>query len=114
MVAFDEVDLEDLSAREAGLEVVDVRNRIGVARGALVEVAVVSAWAGSAVFLGHHVEARARRRIRTSTDARGTHDIEILLGNPEFVGGQSSLQGQPLGIDEAFDTVARVRARSDL
>ena len=64
VIPLDEVDLgKEAAPGEIGGEVVEVRNRVGVADGALVEVAIVAAGARGAVFFGDHVESGAPRQI---------------------------------------------------
>ena len=85
MVPLDEVDFrEDLASGEIGREIVEMWDGVGVADSALVEAPIVAAGAGGAVLLGDHVEARTPRRVRPATNARGTHQIEVLFGKAKL------------------------------
>ena len=109
VITFHQVNFgEEAAPGEACCEVVDVGNVVGVAGGSFIEVAVVATWAGRSIFLCDHVEARAPRGIRTTTNACRAHHIEALFGDPELFGGQSPrrrLDRRSRGVDKTLDPV---------
>ena len=110
MITFHLVNFgENATSGEIGCEIVDVRDGVGVSGGAFVQAEIVSTRASGPVLFGDHMEARAAGGIRASTDARGSHHVEILLRDLEFFGGQSPrrcLDGRPCHLDEALDSMA--------
>ena len=85
-----------------------MRNGVGVAGRLLVEAAVVAARARGAVLLGDHVEAGTPRRVRTSANARGAHEIEVFFGESKLFWRQPPrrrLDRRAGSVDEAFDAV---------
>ena len=81
--------LKNSTSGEIARKVVYVRDGVGVSNGAFIEAPIVFAWVGRSILLGDHVEARAPRGIRVVTDARGAHQVKVLLRDPEFLRGQS-------------------------
>ena len=115
VVTFDEVDFrEDPASGEAGREVLDMRNGVGVAGSALVQPAVVTAGPDGPVLFGDHMQAGAPRGVGTAADARGAHEVEVSFGCGKSVGSQSPrrcLDRRAGRVDETLDAVARHAGR---